>query len=296
MNANEKHEVIARFARRGLVLVGLLVAALCFAGPSRAQSNAAPGRSPAVNSEEAATSQGQAAPAAPQSPSSAATARPAAPAEKNSASPAKGQHEGITVHGHWTIEVKNPDGTVASHREFENAIANSGGDLLTGLLSGEYAAGGFYINLAGGTGSLCTNYVNAPNNCFLIDKRFTTNSGACSAASAAAGQCGTLTYTPNAGTAPTVGAVGYTLTGSVQPAGGGTIASVATGAVICSAGTVPPHGTAFSQLSPQTCGTTNSTPSPQQTEDLTSTVPTPSVTVITGQSVSVTVVITFGSS
>jgi hypothetical protein len=34
---------------------------------------------------------------------------------------ATGPQEGIKVHGHWVIEVRNPDGKVATRREFENA-------------------------------------------------------------------------------------------------------------------------------------------------------------------------------
>src|ERR1700747_3718133 len=33
-----------------------------------------------------------------------------------------GQHEGIKVHGHWTIEVRNPDGSLTRHVEFENSL------------------------------------------------------------------------------------------------------------------------------------------------------------------------------
>ena len=44
--------------------------------------------------------------------------------------------EGIQVHGHWTIEVLNPDGSVAEHREFENALTGPGGRDLAGLLEG----------------------------------------------------------------------------------------------------------------------------------------------------------------
>lgn len=33
-----------------------------------------------------------------------------------------GSHEGINVHGHWTIEVRNVDGTLATHREVENSL------------------------------------------------------------------------------------------------------------------------------------------------------------------------------
>jgi hypothetical protein len=35
----------------------------------------------------------------------------------------RGQSDGIKVHGHWTIEVRNPDGTLAKHSEFENSLA-----------------------------------------------------------------------------------------------------------------------------------------------------------------------------
>lgn len=37
-----------------------------------------------------------------------------------------GPKEGIKVHGHWTIDVRNPDGTLVSHREFENAMTPYG--------------------------------------------------------------------------------------------------------------------------------------------------------------------------
>jgi hypothetical protein len=48
--------------------------------------------------------------------------------------PAGGAQEGITVHGRWVVEVQNPDGTVASRTEFNNALA-SGNQILTNLLS-----------------------------------------------------------------------------------------------------------------------------------------------------------------
>jgi len=43
------------------------------------------------------------------------------PAVEEKAS-SSGRHEGIKVHGHWTIEVRNPDGSVVTHREFENSL------------------------------------------------------------------------------------------------------------------------------------------------------------------------------
>lgn len=39
---------------------------------------------------------------------------------------ADGAHEGIKVHGHWAIEVRNPDGSVSESREFENALTVQG--------------------------------------------------------------------------------------------------------------------------------------------------------------------------
>lgn len=47
-----------------------------------------------------------------------------------------GPHEGIKVHGHWTIDVKNPDGTTVKHVEFENSLTQAtGASLLAGLLN-----------------------------------------------------------------------------------------------------------------------------------------------------------------
>lgn len=37
-----------------------------------------------------------------------------------------GQREGVTVHGHWIIDVRNPDGSLASHVEFDNDLLQFG--------------------------------------------------------------------------------------------------------------------------------------------------------------------------
>jgi hypothetical protein len=57
----------------------------------------------------------------------------------------------IKVHGHWVMNVRNPDGTLADHREFENKLViNEGGDaFLIGLLAGYYVPGDFAIQLNG---------------------------------------------------------------------------------------------------------------------------------------------------
>jgi hypothetical protein len=49
--------------------------------------------------------------------------------------------EGITVHGHWVIDVRNPDGTLSSHADFQNALTPGGAFILAMLLSREATPG-----------------------------------------------------------------------------------------------------------------------------------------------------------
>jgi hypothetical protein len=204
MKTNGKHEVIARIAWQSLVLVALFAIVLSVASISSAQSRAT----------SSATS--------PAMPAASPAKAPASPAEK---APAKGQHEGIAVHGHWTIDVKNPDGKIVTHREFENAIdPNEGADLLTGVLSGEYSPSGFYIALLGmNSGTLCANL----GECILQDSRDLLLPELFSAFPFFNG---TVTYTPNVGSK---NAIGFTLSGSSTPPSGGTISAVVSGVYVC---------------------------------------------------------------
>ena len=104
MKTNGKHEVIAGIARHSLVLAALLAVAVALIGTSFAQSNGAAAPQPA----DAKTAQ----------VAQAAASSPAAPAAKAP----RGNGEGIQIHGQWTIEVRNRDGSVAKHVEFENAL------------------------------------------------------------------------------------------------------------------------------------------------------------------------------
>ncbi len=67
------------------------------------------------------------------------------PTEQKPDGPGRGgKGEGIKVHGHWVFEIRNPDGSLASRHEFENSLAtatNSGPTLLSGVLTGQLAAG-----------------------------------------------------------------------------------------------------------------------------------------------------------
>ena len=60
-----------------------------------------------------------------------------------------GSHEGIKVHGHWTIEVRNPDGSLAMHREFENSLIQS--QALSSFLSRTFSVGYWFIQFSAGS-------------------------------------------------------------------------------------------------------------------------------------------------
>jgi hypothetical protein len=64
-----------------------------------------------------------------------------------------GPQEGIKVHGEWTIEVFDPDGKLAAHREFKNALLTSGADHLVKVLGRQNAIGAWRVSF----GELSTN-------------------------------------------------------------------------------------------------------------------------------------------
>lgn len=84
----------------------------------------------------------------------AASARPQAEAvparhgeqEESEAKPNDASHQGIKIHGHWKIDIKNPDGSLASTHEFENSLADHG-SLFTYLLTGRATSGEAAVNL-----------------------------------------------------------------------------------------------------------------------------------------------------
>jgi hypothetical protein len=73
----------------------------------------------------------------------------AKPAAAQTESPAGGAQEGIKVHGHWTIDVRNPDGSLASHHDLENALTQNGAEVLARLLGRFSVAGEWLIDLIG---------------------------------------------------------------------------------------------------------------------------------------------------
>ena len=88
----------------------------------------------------------------------ASTAKPSAKLgeeEEDAATPSKSGSEGIKVHGHWVLQVKNADGTLGERREFNNSLVASGGmmtgdQVLASLLSGNASSGGLAIAFISG--------------------------------------------------------------------------------------------------------------------------------------------------
>jgi len=135
---NVRDFVLPNFPR-SLLLAALTALALGAVGASPAKAQQQQGVTKA-------TSPGT----GPASPAHATASTSAAQKSVPAAKPAlKGLTTGITVHGHWIIDVRNPDGTLAAHRDFENAIVSPGVGLLSNLLEGNFVPGGWQIELGG---------------------------------------------------------------------------------------------------------------------------------------------------
>ncbi|MGA7335777.1 MAG: hypothetical protein WBW91_03555 [Candidatus Sulfotelmatobacter sp.] len=169
MMTNNKHEAAFRIAPRGPSLVGVLLAALICTGASSAQSSVA--LSPVPTAKPAAAI------------GSVASVPPAnAPVSPTAKSPSAGPHDVTKVHGYWIIEVRNADGKVAKHMEFENQLCTSfsdgnggnpvGGDsILSSLLAGTASAGAWSIVL-GASGPIPN-----PPNCYIQPYFYLSQSG-----------------------------------------------------------------------------------------------------------------------
>jgi len=109
--------------------------------------------------------------AAAQGPAAEAAARQSAGAEQ--APSAGGPHEGIKVHGHWSIEVRNPDGSVVTHREFENSLTPSGPLGLARILSGTMSMGSWQIALSGADADMpCVDVAGGEASCNIVSSTY----------------------------------------------------------------------------------------------------------------------------
>ena len=82
--------------------------------------------------------------------------------EEATARPSKPGSEGIKIHGHWVLQVKNADGTLGERREFNNSLVTSPGGVSSGggtsgaaflaaAISGNMAVGNPAIGFVQGT-------------------------------------------------------------------------------------------------------------------------------------------------
>jgi len=142
----------------------------------------------------------------------------------------KGPREGITVHGHWVIDVRNPDGTLVSHRDFENALFADGPKLLAGLLTHSKSMGFWIIQLYGDSASPCGSHTAGgtirPNPCQVVEPALN----------------GSSSFVTSRNLVVSAGGAGdtVTLTGSVQASTVGSLTRVETQALACEAGPTLP--------------------------------------------------------
>jgi len=86
--------------------------------------------------------------------------------------------EGINVHGHWKIEIFNPDGKRVSVTEFDNALTRGSGDtVLSKILIGSYVTGPWGIILYGTPGHPCDNGSGTAQPCVIGQSNGNYNPG-----------------------------------------------------------------------------------------------------------------------
>jgi hypothetical protein len=191
-----------------------------------------------------------------------------------------GTQEGIKVHGHWVIEVRNPDGSLAERREIENGLSVAGGPLLAGLLTRGLSAGYWTIALAGGPNSACSP---APGSACRIQQ--TRPAGQPGDFPPGPGISDTLTVNLGAGNNSVV------LQGMVTAPATGIIDLVITTLGACVPSTAPTSCSSFNLPNTPPYNTIGSTEFSRRLFAIPPAIPT--VNVVSGQIVQVTVTITF---
>jgi hypothetical protein len=156
--------------------------------------------------------------------------------------PAKAAGEGIKVHGHWKLDVRNPDGKLVKTYEFENSLVtpNSGDFILSYLLAGQAAVAGWEVllNSSTNTGTLCASASTANfSGCVLVPTGTTSSTLTEYYFGCAYSSCTpALTVTAVPWNVTTNAASYLQLQGSVTVPNAGTINSVATAMAGCATG------------------------------------------------------------
>jgi hypothetical protein len=297
--------------RKSIGVVGMMLLAFVFVFSQAAWPGQGQQPKEKANTPQSAAAQ----PAVEKQVPAAATAKPQTAEVQGEASkkvvaeqkPSGGSQEGIKVHGHWTIEVRNPDGKVATQREFENSIfagSNGGATLLSLLLGRQTLVGLWEIVLtpAGGgppgifldeplaatfrlkTVSQPQTFCGAINSCSAGDDLSVSGGGYASGVYTG----GTLTLTGTATVQPGFTTIGQVVAGNLPCFGNAAILTVA--------------GFAGGNLAPAACAAIGSVSSVNESSvflNFTSRTldgqngdPQP-VSVSAGQTIAVTVIISF---
>jgi hypothetical protein len=205
------------------------------------------------------------------------------PETSGSVAQGKAGEEGVKVHGHWVINVKNPDGKIVEHREFENSLQSQGQGYLIGLLSGYITPGPYGITL-GQTNGVCTS-VTSP--CYILGSlagfpaNDLCNSGGCVAG---------LTTTFNFGSS-FLGPFSLVLNGTLTATNAGSFQSVNTVFTGCSLAGPGASPTSVETNAPSAC--TSAVLQPPIVEEFTGTTLASPVNVTAGQAIQVIVTISF---
>jgi hypothetical protein len=78
--------------------------------------------------------------------------------------------EPVRIHGHWILDVKDANGKVVEHRDFENSLKQTGTDVLTLLLVGRASSGGFTIRAVQSSAGSMQTYQMSPD--YLVRPTF----------------------------------------------------------------------------------------------------------------------------
>ena len=229
-----------------------------------------------------------------------AAAQPAAPAQ-GSASPvtAPGEEKpkthapgNIHIHGHWKIDVRNPDGSLDRHVEFDNSLFTGGqGDMvLASLLTGQAVISDWIIGLSSPAPLCDLNHAG----CILVQSSsFPLGASTCSTVGAYCVPNLTTLFSQD----PTTGFLDLTLSGFITVAENTQISFVQTGIGFCK-GTLPTTKAAqatYIPTAPAACQASSITAQPTGSTIAASAFSgTPkTLNVTTGQLVQVFVVISF---
>lgn len=82
-------------------------------------------------------------------------------------SPAGAGADTVAVHGHWSVDVLAPDGSLVAHHEFDNALSSNGRLTLPQVLAGEWTVEVWAIEAQGDPTHPCNGASGSPAPCFI---------------------------------------------------------------------------------------------------------------------------------